>query len=106
MEGGGRRQVGSVYENVSEKSVFANSENPGKPEGREVQTCVWPWGTCSPAPHLVPVGPSAAHPGCTPGPPLEQRAGSRLTSGKLCVSSLPHFATRLILVSVSVNHFL
>ena len=30
MEGGWRRQVGSVNENVSEKSVFANSEDPGK----------------------------------------------------------------------------
>ena len=64
------------------------------PEGREVQTCVWPWGTCSLAPHLVPVGPSAAHPGWTPGSCVEHTAGYRLTSGK-CVVAMRFLPTPL-----------
>ena len=62
--------------------------------------------------HLLPCSPLGAcrtlscssrlHPRAT----SQAHSGSHLTSGKLCVSSLPHFATQLILVSVLVNHFL
>ena len=52
MEGGGRRQVGSVYENISEKSVFADSENPGKSQKGE--RCRPVCGPGAPAP-LLPI---------------------------------------------------
>ena len=75
-----------LWERLKEVSLCKFWEPRQVPEGRQVQTCVWPWGTRSPAPRLLPVGPSAARPGWTPGPCLEHMAGTRLTSGKSIVA--------------------
>lgn len=78
---------------TSQRSQSANSGEPRQePEGREVVTRVWPWGTCSPAPHLVPVGPQLLILAAPQGP-SRAHSGVPLTSGKSVVAM--HFSLPL-----------
>lgn len=86
MEGGWRRQVGSVYENVSKESVFANPENTGKCQKGERCRPV-----CGPG-HPLPCSPPvdcrtlSCSSRLDPRACLEHMAGTRLTSGKSIVA--------------------